>query len=38
MEKANPSVNKVAMYLRQLAAEIDAVKKSEFFRRYLENG
>jgi len=36
MGKPNQFVNKIVSYLKQLADETDAVKKSEFFRRYLE--
>ncbi|MFC1714742.1 hypothetical protein ACFL6S_13835 [Candidatus Poribacteria bacterium] len=35
MGKQNQFVNKIVSYLKQLTAETDAVKKSEFFRRYL---
>ncbi len=35
MGKQNQFVNRIVSYLRQLANETDAVKKSEFFRRYL---
>ena len=36
MKKTSKFVDKVTSYLRELAYETDAVKKSEFFRRYLE--
>ena len=36
MDHANQFVNKIIGYLRQLASETDAVKKSEFFKCYLE--
>ena len=36
MEKTSKFVDKVTSYLRELAYETDTVRKSEFFRRYLE--
>jgi len=36
MDKTSKFVDRVTSYLRELAYETDAVKKSEFFRRYLE--
>lgn len=36
MEETNHFLSKVINYLKQLAAETDAVKKSESFKRYLE--
>ena len=36
MDKTSKFVDRVTSYLRELAYETDTVKKSEFFRRYLE--